>query len=171
MPFTLRPPELKDEDAFQRACEATRITDPNFAKWYEAGMDYRDWLAVLEERRAGIGLEAGHGPAFFLLGWVGDAVVGRLTFRPAIEEPLLSVRGNIGYVVVPQYRRRGYASEMLRSSFPIARQAGLKRVTITCDEGNLGSQKTIERCGGVFECLSQIPGDPVRKMVYRIDLP
>jgi predicted acetyltransferase len=171
MDLVLRHPELDDESAFLRAYEATKISDPNFAHFYHFGMDYIDWLRVLKEKSAGVGLESGYGRSVFFLAWIGENVVGRLTFRLSLEVSLLRSRGHIGFVVLPEYRLRGYATEMLQRSLPIAKQAGLKRIVVTCDEGNIGSQKTIERCGGIFEGINLTPGEPISKRVYRIDLP
>jgi len=59
--------------------------------------------------------------------------------------------------------------EMLRRSLPICAQLGITRALITCDEGNVGSQKVIEKCGGVFEGIIQDPGNNVPKRRYWID--
>jgi predicted acetyltransferase len=40
---------------------------------------------------------------------------------------------------------------MLRQSFPLARDLGIDRLLVTCDETNLASRAVIERCGGVLE--------------------
>jgi predicted acetyltransferase len=39
----------------------------------------------------------------------------------------------------------------LRAVLPNARALGLDRVLVTCDDENLASARTIERCGGVLE--------------------
>jgi predicted acetyltransferase len=166
----LRQPAVGDEAAFLRAYETTKDSDPNFAKFYHSGMDFREWLNVLVERGSGVGVEADQGSLIFLFAWIGGDIVGRVTFRPYVKEPLLKARGHVGYIVVPEYRRRGYATEMLRLALPIAKDAGLKRVLVGCDDGNIGSQKTIERCGGVFEELHYISGRSVPKRVYWIEL-
>jgi predicted acetyltransferase len=77
--------------------------------------------------------------------------------------------GHIGYVVVPEYRRQGYATEILRQLLQIACQKlGLKRVLVTCDDDNVGSIKTIEKNGGVFESLVTGPDSDTPKRRYWI---
>ena len=51
-----------------------------------------------------------------------------------------------------------------------ARELGLFRVLVTCDEDNIGSKKIIEHNGGMFENAIEIDGDPVKKLRYWIDI-
>jgi predicted acetyltransferase len=53
--------------------------------------------------------------------------------------------------VLPPFRRRGVATEILRQSLIVARVFGVDRVLLTCDEDNVGSRTVIERCGGVLD--------------------
>lgn len=41
--------------------------------------------------------------------------------------------------------------DMLSLSLPIAKELGIKRALITCDKGNIGSEKTIKNNGRVLE--------------------
>ena len=77
------------------------------------------------------------------------------------------VGGHIGFCVVPTYRRRGYAIEILRQSLVITHKLGLSDVFVTCDESNVGSRKVIESCGGALESVvSAASGSRIRR--YRI---
>lgn len=85
--------------------------------------------------------------------WIVDdhEVVGTLSFRHALNDHLREVGGHIGYAVRESRRRQGYASAALALSLDRAREVGLDRVLLTCDDDNLGSARTIERAGGVLQ--------------------
>lgn len=59
--------------------------------------------------------------------------------------------GHIGYGVRPSARGRGLATWALSVVLDEARQLGLKRVLVTCDDTNIASARTIERNGGQLE--------------------
>jgi predicted acetyltransferase len=72
------------------------------------------------------------------------------------------VGGHIGCVVVPEHRRCGYATAILRLSLQIARdKLCIQRVLVTCDDDNIGSIRTIEKNGGILENV--INGPQVKK--------
>jgi predicted acetyltransferase len=104
-----------------------------------------------------------------LFAFAGTSIVGRVSIRHSLNPHLERLGGHIGYVVVPEYRRQGYATAILRQSLQIARQKlGLKRVLVTCDDDNVGSIKTIEKNGGVFESIVTGPDDGNPKRRYWI---
>ena len=121
-------------------------------------MPWGRFLEVLAERERGENLPANHVPSTFLFAFAGPAIVGRVSIRHSLNRHLERYGGHIGYVVVPEYRRRGYATEILRQSLQIARQKlGLTRVLVTCDDDNVGSIRTIETNGGVLESVVNSP--------------
>jgi predicted acetyltransferase len=169
MDLVLRVPTLSEEAEFLRAHRATSQADPNFLRSYEEGMSFRRYLEVLAEQARGENLPASHVPSTFLFAFAGASIVGRVAIRHTLNPYLERVGGHIGYVVVPEHRRQGYATEILRQALRIARQTlGLTRVLVTCDDDNVGSIKTIERNGGVFESIVPGPDDGPPKRRYWI---
>ena len=98
--------------------------------------------------------------------WVteDDAVIGFLMLRRELNDFLRVYGGHIGYSIRPSYRRRGHASRALALALDRARELGLDRVLITCDEDNVASARTIESQGGVYESTVDV------KRRYWIDL-
>jgi predicted acetyltransferase len=74
--------------------------------------------------------------------------LARLAIRHRLTPTLMQVGGHIGYDVRPSARRQGHAGAMLEAALPIARELGIDRALITCDEDNVASRKVIEKNGG-----------------------
>ena len=169
MDLILRVPSQSEEAEFLRAHRATSPSARNFLHYYEEGMSFRRYLEVLAEQERGENLSPNQVPATFLFAFVGASIVGRVAIRHALTPYLERFGGHIGYVVVPEYRRQGYATAILRQSLRIARRKlDLKRVLVTCDDDNVGSIKTIEKNGGVLESIVTAPDDDKPKRCYWI---
>ena len=102
--------------------------------------------------------------------FAGDVWVGLLTLRLQINQQFLRSGGHIGYIIRPSWRRRGYATAILRLGLEQARARGLPRVLLTCAETNIASRKVIEANGGRLENVLVVDerSAPVRR--YWIDL-
>jgi predicted acetyltransferase len=168
--LVLRRLEPGDEEAFARAYSLTAVSDPNFAHFYRPDLSFDAYLRVLDDHEHGRHLPERHVPSSVLFGFVGALLVGRLSFRHALNEFLLREGGHIGYVVVPQHRRCGYARDMLRQGLERARSMGLDRVLVTCDDDNLTSRRIIEAAGGQYEDSHLGPENPIAVRRYWIGL-
>lgn len=149
----LRPLRSSDETPFLDAHRVMAADGFTFGLDFEPGMSWNAYLRGLEEQRAGTDLPEGRVPATFLVADVAGEIVGRTSVRHILNDRLAREGGHIGYGVLPQHRRRGYATEILRQSLVIAREHGAHEVLVTCDDDNTGSIKAIEACGGRFESL------------------
>jgi predicted acetyltransferase len=165
----LRLPTTNEEQEFVCAHRATTPEVPYFLHYYEEGMPFARYLEILDERARGENLAPDHVPSTFLVAFDASRIVGRVSIRHQLNDRLLRVGGHIGYVVVPEFRRRGYATAILRRSLEIAHERlGIARVLVTCDDDNIASIRTIEKNGGVLEDV--IAGPDLRpKRRYWID--
>ena len=166
----LRLPTPNEEPEFLRAHHATTPGTPSFLHYYQEGMPFARYLDVLGQHARGENLPASHVSSTFLFAFDGPRIVGRVSIRPELNDFLRRVGGHIGYAVVPEFRRRGYATAMLRQALEIAhRTFGLDRVLLTCDDDNVGSIRTIEKNGGVLESVITGPDLARPKRRYWID--
>lgn len=115
-----------------------------------------DELIAKSELLADTSAELPEGSVHNDLYWIvdGEEVIGFLSFRHTLNEWLREAGGHIGYAVRASRRRQGYASAALALGLERARQIGLDKVLITCDEDNVASYRTIERAGGVLQDIS-----------------
>ena len=132
--------------------------------------DFGAFVQALHDQKNRSKLKPGWMPAsdFWLID--GDEFVGRLSVRHELNEQLLLFGGHIGYEIRPSKRKQGYGKEILRLGLEKARELGLHRVLVSCDEDNIGSKKIIEHNGGKLENALEIEGEPVRKLRYWIDI-
>jgi predicted acetyltransferase len=165
----LRPPRLDDEAAFRAAQRVMAAEGFTFGLGLEPATRWDAYLKALHDHRCGLNLAEGRVPATFLIADVAGAIVGRASIRHELNDRLEQVGGHIGYAVLPPYRHRGYATEILRQSLVIARASGVDRVLVTCDDDNAGSIAVIERCGGRLDSVIRLEHAalPVRR--YWID--
>jgi len=167
----LRPLRASDEAAFSAAHEEMAQEAFPFGLGYDPEGSFADYLSALE-----VISEGGHlpgrwedwVPSTFLVAEVDGTLIGRSSIRFALNDFLAHEGGHIGYSVLAAHRRRGYATEILRQSLVIARDHGVGRVLVTCDDDNVGSVTVIERCGGVLESVV-VAADRDRVRRYWID--
>ena len=151
--LTLRPLELGDRAAFERALASFAASDPGweFAFRFDEFERFDDYVEWINGTAHGRGLPEGWIPQTYLVAVVAGEIVGRLSLRHRLTDFLRGYGGHIGFGVVAEHRRRGYATAMLGRALDTARDLGLSRVLVTCDDDNLGSATVIERCGGELE--------------------
>jgi predicted acetyltransferase len=158
----------QDETAFMAALE-TWDNSPGFqfARDYDPTKNFQAYLTYLGKKERGEDLPEGFVPETKLFAFVGADLVGNLSLRHTLNDFLLKIGGHIGYGVMPSFRRMGYAKAMLQQSLPYAKNLGLARVLLTCDDNNLGSIKTIEACGGVIENKVMVEeGKPLKRRYW-----
>ncbi|MGP9538563.1 GNAT family N-acetyltransferase [Brachybacterium sp. AOP43-C2-M15] len=132
--------------------DGSGITDPGRAPLADG--DFIDYVTErLAEEDPTTELEPGrvHCSSRWILEEGTEELLGFLAIRHRLTPHLLDQGGHIGFSVRPSARRRGVASRALALGLEQARERGIHPVLITCDDENLGSQRTIERNGGALE--------------------
>ncbi len=80
-------------------------------------------------------------------------MLGGIALRDG-DDDYVSWAGHVGYGIRPSARRRGLGGWALGRVLDEARGTGMDRVLAVCAVDNAASVKTIERCGGAFEGIS-----------------
>jgi len=113
---------------------------------------YEEWLWLVKECEKPdntlLGVQAS---TYFAVRKSDEKVVGCIELRHMLNEALAVIGGHIGFSVIPEERRKGYATEMLKLVLAEAEKAGIEKVLLTCDVDNIASRKTVEKCGGKKE--------------------
>ena len=165
----LRPLGVSDEKQALQAHEELALANFEFLFDLDQGAPWSAYCGRLENQRFDVDLPEGRVPATFLVAEAEGQIVGRVSIRHALNAYHAEVGGHIGYEVRPGFRRRGYATAILRQSLVVASWIGLERVLVTCDDDNVGSAKVIENCGGVLENVAAGLDGSVPKRRYWVE--
>lgn len=131
---------------------------------YDQDGGWPAYLEHLDSLRSGVKVPEGWVPSTFLVAEADGQMIGRVSIRHELNAYLEERGGHIGYGVRPQFRGRGYATEILAMALEIVRGLGVQRVLVTCDDSNTASSAVIEKCGGVLENIIEIDdGQPLRR--------
>lgn len=132
-----------------------------YQEWVDSGEDMVPWviqrdpsnfeemLQFIQDHENGINLPEGWGPdsTFWLIN-ENNRVLGAVNIRHRLTEFLLYQGGHIGYGIRPSERRKGYATKILALSLEKAKELGITKALVVCDETNEASYKVIIKNGG-----------------------
>jgi tagatose 1,6-diphosphate aldolase len=96
---------------------------------------------------------------FAMLGRTSGVHMGGINLRVGPTEHLMLYRGHIGFGVEPAFRGNRLALRSCRLLAGLARHHSLVPVWLTCDVGNVASQKTLEALGAEFVEVRHMPSD------------
>ena len=172
----LRVAQERDAQVFADAVAQLTPDLAGFLHGWEADLGFGEYLNFLDRLRTGRDLPDGWVQSEFLFAFAADdalaapgTIMGRASVRPDPHDLLLRQAGHIGYSVLPAYRNRGVATEILRQSLHCARtHFGLENVVLTCDEDNTTSCAIIERAGATYLGTEQFDTLPKPKRQYRL---
>lgn len=111
-------------------------------------MKYEDWVDKITHNSE-IGDEE-WGKNYLYLVLDNDRLVGLLSIRYDLPKHHRDLYGDIGYGVRPSERRKGYATKMLKHGLNVCKEKNMTDVIVGCYEDNYGSNKVIQKNGGVL---------------------
>lgn len=171
-------PSVEYRSSFLGALEEFRADHsfPYTDRWYDAvdlawaQSHFDEFVNQVLGYARGIGLPEGFVPQTDY--WLVDdgEFIGRVSIRHKLTPKLERLHGHIGYEIRPGRRGKGYGTAILKFVLPMAKELGLARVLLTCDETNEASRKIIEKNDGVLENKVPNPTSGVNKLRFWINL-
>lgn len=152
-------PSLEYKDEVMSFLEEVNLVDNGYP-WQYAGMSrlencnsYEEWIKDKENEKNGINLPNGYVPAstYLLVRTNDNKVIGICNIRHYLTDFLSNYGGHIGYTIRPSERRKGYGIIQLEKALEKCNDLNIDKVLITCNEKNIASAKTIEKCYGEYE--------------------
>jgi predicted acetyltransferase len=85
--------------------------------------------------------------------------VGSISLRVGHTEHVTLYRGHIGFGVEERFRGHRLALRSCRLLADLARHHSVVPTSLTCDQGNVASQRTLEALGAEFIEIRTMPAD------------
>jgi len=132
-------------------------------------LNFQAYVKSLNNESLGKGIPEHWVPAstHFLIDDEGK-ICGAVNIRHRLTEKLRIEGGHIGYGVRPSARNQGYGTKILELALDKAREMGINKVLVICDEENIHSARIIQKNGGKLE--SEIEKDDKMVQRYWIEL-
>lgn len=133
---------------------------------------YEEWLQKLEEDLDFENIKPGRVPAatYFSVRKSDNKIIGLINIRYELNEYLENFSGHIGYSIRATERRKGYGRKQLLLALEKCLEIPINNVLITCIENNIGSEKVIKSCGGIYEDTRYSEEEKYNFKRYWIDL-
>lgn len=169
MPF-LTDPSMLYKESFLEAMREFHAEDRNLElDERDLATNFRHYIQGWHDRKVNPHPSKVPESIFWLI--AQETFIGRVSIRHTLNESLLQFGGHIGYEIRPTKRQQGYGKEILRLGLEQAREIGLSRALVTCDDNNIASAKIIEANGGVLENIILLAGRDIATRRYWITLP
>ena len=142
-----------DEEQVTNLIDEISAYDDNFEGMDNIGRieDFDEFLQTLEKNKNQELIKPGHSPQTTFGVFDDEKLIGGFNLRHELKGNLINHGGNIGYLVRPTEREKGYGTIILNCALKKAKEIGLGRVLVTCREENIASSRVIEKSDGIYE--------------------
>ncbi len=149
-------PTKKDREKIEHAINLFYQENNNYdtlhgASFFGGIFNFDEWLNSVYNYENSINLPDDHVGASQFLIMHDNEIIGFINIRHNLNKYLRELGGHIGYSILPDKRKKGYATIALKLALKECTKLNIKDVLITCDDNNIASYKTIEKCGGSLE--------------------
>lgn len=152
---------IKLDDSFyhmyKEMMDEWRKSGSRIAPWFldmkcEDEEDYKDIVKRVKDVEDGINLgEYAASSSYLLYDKKEDCIIGASNLRHKIIGKSGNLWGHIGFGIRPSKRNKGYATKLLELTLEEAKKRGIKHVYASAYIDNVGSCKTLEKCGFEYE--------------------
>ena len=78
-------------------------------------------------------------------------LIGVAVLRPELKGELSNYGGNVGYLIRPSQRKKGYGNQILKASLKLLKEEyHINFVVLGCNVNNIASSKVIQNNGGIY---------------------
>lgn len=161
---------LKHEKEILEMCKEYDLAneDYNGAFFLKNIINYEDTITELDNASNGILSNPDYVPYTAYVFIVDNKVVGVGSLRHYLNDYLENFGGHIGYSIRPTERRKGFGKKALNLLLKEAAKKDIKKIIVTCNSDNIGSQKVIEGNNGVLVSKQELNEKNIFK--YNINL-
>lgn len=116
-------------------------------------LEYEEWLDRIENNKD-------IADTFIVIRQSDNKIIGIIDIRYELYNDFLkNYAGHIGYSVRPTERRKGYAIQILNEAKKYMYNKNIDKIMLSCFKENVGSRKTILRCGGYLDREFEYEGE------------
>lgn len=159
---------------FKEMMDEWRNDGSRIAPWFldmkcENEEDYKAIVKRVQDVENGIDLgEYAASTSYLLYDEKEGLVIGAANLRHKIIGTSGNTWGHLGFGIRPRMRNKGYATILVKLMLEEARKMGINHVYAAAYIDNIGSCKTLEKCGFEFEemRIEEESGKEVKKYCY-----
>lgn len=113
--------------------------------------NFADFIQMLDNyEKANVDKQYASQTSYFVVD-ENNKLIGGASIRHYLTVDGYNYGGHIGYGVRPSEREKGYGTEILKLALDEAKRLKIYKVLLVCLETNMGSNKVIQKCGGILE--------------------